>query len=153
MLCIVVYLLRSDIWVNDVVEVFVNSIQQPEEEFLGVMLGVTFKLNGALWHHVLQETWKTATVLVRRHTIPRLLWLPHEIFSRFDIDNQHIPKGQQRCKWWWGTGLEKLFKTRTNARKPHKQLAMERGRMFDNHQQHMSASASPARILEKALFS
>lgn len=58
---IVVYLLRSDIWVNDVVEVFVNPIQQPEEEFLGVMLGVTFKLNGALWHHVLQETRKTAS--------------------------------------------------------------------------------------------
>lgn len=48
------YLLRSDIWVNDVVKVFVNSIQQPEEEFLGIMLGVTFKLNGTLRHHVLQ---------------------------------------------------------------------------------------------------
>lgn len=48
------YLLRSDIWVNNVVKVFVNSIQQPEEEFLGIMLGVTFKLNGALRHHVLQ---------------------------------------------------------------------------------------------------
>lgn len=48
------YLLRSDIWVNDVVKVFVNSIQQPEEEFLGIVLGVTFKLNGTLGHHVLQ---------------------------------------------------------------------------------------------------
>lgn len=33
---------------NDVVEVFVNSVQQPEEEFLGIVLGVTFELNGAL---------------------------------------------------------------------------------------------------------
>lgn len=49
-----VYLLRSDIGVNDVVKVFVNSIQQPEEELLGVVLGVPFKLNGALGHHVLQ---------------------------------------------------------------------------------------------------
>lgn len=48
------YLLRSDIGVNDVVEVFVNSIQQPEEELLGIVLGVPFKLNGALGHHVLQ---------------------------------------------------------------------------------------------------
>lgn len=48
------YLLRSDIGVNDVVKVFVNSIQQPEEELLGVVLGVSFKLNGALGHHVLQ---------------------------------------------------------------------------------------------------
>ncbi len=37
------------------VEVLVNSIQQPEEEFLGVMLGVPLELKGALGHHILQQ--------------------------------------------------------------------------------------------------
>lgn len=37
------------------VEVFVNSIQQPEEELLGIVLGVTLELQGALGHHILQR--------------------------------------------------------------------------------------------------
>lgn len=37
------------------VEVFVNSIQQPEEELLRVVLGVALELQGALGHHVLQR--------------------------------------------------------------------------------------------------
>lgn len=114
------YLLRSDVWVNDVVKVFVNSIQQPEEEFLGIMLGVSFKLNGALRHHVLQGQWKTGPAAVRRHPSTSEPWItahPHEIFSTFnsDADDQQTPKGQKRCKWWWGAGLEKLSKTRENA--------------------------------------
>lgn len=47
---------RSTLWVDDVVQVFMNSIQQPEEEFLGVVLGVTPELEGALGHHILQQT-------------------------------------------------------------------------------------------------
>lgn len=37
------------------VEVFVNSIQQPEEEFLGIVLGVTLELKSALGNHILQQ--------------------------------------------------------------------------------------------------
>ena len=37
------------------VEVFMNPIQQPEEEFLGVVLRVTLELQGALGHHILQR--------------------------------------------------------------------------------------------------
>lgn len=37
------------------VEVFVDSIQQPEEELLGVVLGVALELQGALRHHILQR--------------------------------------------------------------------------------------------------
>lgn len=33
---------------DDLVEVFVNSIEQPEEEFLGVVLGVSPELKGTL---------------------------------------------------------------------------------------------------------
>lgn len=39
---------------DDLVEVFMDSVQQPEEEFLGVVLGVSSELKGALRHHVLQ---------------------------------------------------------------------------------------------------
>lgn len=38
------------------VQVFMNSIQQPEKEFLGIMLGVTLELKGALRNHILQQT-------------------------------------------------------------------------------------------------
>lgn len=40
-----------------------NSIQQPEEEFLGIVLGVTLELKGALRHHILQHTGQTSYVL------------------------------------------------------------------------------------------
>lgn len=46
---------RSDIRVDDMVEVFMNSIQQPEEELLGIVLGVTLELKGTLRDHVLQH--------------------------------------------------------------------------------------------------
>lgn len=39
---------------DNVVEVFVNSIQQPQEELLGIVLGVAPELKGALRHHILQ---------------------------------------------------------------------------------------------------
>lgn len=54
--CVAVYLpRRSDFRVDNMVEVFMNSIQQPEEEFLGIVLGVPLELKGALRHHVLQQ--------------------------------------------------------------------------------------------------
>lgn len=54
--CVAIYLpWRSALRVDDVVEVFMNSIQQPEEKFLGIVLGVTLELKGALWHHILQQ--------------------------------------------------------------------------------------------------
>ena len=37
------------------IEVFMNSVQQPKEEFLGIMLGVTPELKGTLGHHILQQ--------------------------------------------------------------------------------------------------
>lgn len=37
------------------IQVFVNSIQQPEEEFLRVMLGVTSELKGTPGHHILKQ--------------------------------------------------------------------------------------------------
>lgn len=40
---------------DDMVEVFVNSVQQPKEEFLGVVLGVTSELKGTLGHNVLRQ--------------------------------------------------------------------------------------------------
>ena len=46
----------SDVRVDDLIEVFMNSVKQPEEEFLGIVLGVTFELKGALRHHILQQT-------------------------------------------------------------------------------------------------
>lgn len=45
---------RSDVRVDNVVEVFMDSVQQPEEELLGIMLGVTLELKGAPRHHILQ---------------------------------------------------------------------------------------------------
>lgn len=47
---------------SDMVEVFVNSIQQPEEEFLGIVLGVPLELESALGHHILQHTGQTSDV-------------------------------------------------------------------------------------------
>lgn len=44
-----------DVRVGDMVEVFVNSVQQPEEELLGVVLGVALELEGALRHHILRD--------------------------------------------------------------------------------------------------
>lgn len=40
--------------VDNIIEVFVNSVQQPEEEFLGIVLGVPLELKGALRHHILE---------------------------------------------------------------------------------------------------
>ena len=40
---------------DDVVEVLVNAIQQPQQELLGVVLGVATELQGALRHHVLKD--------------------------------------------------------------------------------------------------
>lgn len=45
----------SALRVDDVIEVFMNSVQQPEEEFLGIVLGVTPELKGTLGHHILQQ--------------------------------------------------------------------------------------------------
>lgn len=42
--------------VDDLVEVFVHSVEQPEQELLGIVLGVSSELKGALRHHVLQPT-------------------------------------------------------------------------------------------------
>lgn len=53
---------RSDVRVSDVVEVFVNSIQQPEEEFLGIVLGVPLELESAPGHHVLPHKGQTSQV-------------------------------------------------------------------------------------------
>ncbi|TNN49084.1 hypothetical protein EYF80_040689 [Liparis tanakae] len=44
-----------DVGVDDVVEVLVDSVQQPQEELLRVVLGVALELQGALGHHVLQR--------------------------------------------------------------------------------------------------
>lgn len=51
---------RSDVRVDDMVEVFMNSVQQPEEELLGIVLGVTLELKGAPRHHILQRDKHTA---------------------------------------------------------------------------------------------
>lgn len=51
---------RSDVRVSDVVEVFVNSIQQPEEEFLGIVLGVPLELQSTPGHHVLPNKGQTS---------------------------------------------------------------------------------------------
>lgn len=51
---------RPDVWVSDMVEVLVNSIQQPEEEFLGIVLGVPLELESALGHHILQHRGQTS---------------------------------------------------------------------------------------------
>lgn len=53
---------RSDVRVSDVVEVFVNSIQQPEQEFLGIVLGVPLELERAPGHHVLPCKGQTSHV-------------------------------------------------------------------------------------------
>lgn len=45
----------SALRVDNVVEVLMDSIQQPQEEFLGVVLGIASELKGALRHHVLQH--------------------------------------------------------------------------------------------------
>lgn len=44
----------SAVRVDNLVEVFMDSVEQPEEEFLGVVLGITLELQGALRHHILQ---------------------------------------------------------------------------------------------------
>lgn len=54
------------------------------------------------------------------HWVPFLLstpLAPHKIFSTFDQDDddKHIPKGRQRCGWWCDAGMERFFKTRTQA--------------------------------------
>lgn len=60
---VVVYLPGgSDVRMDDVVQVFMDSIQQPEQELLRVMLGVSLELQGALGHHILQQE-KTHTVV------------------------------------------------------------------------------------------
>lgn len=89
-----------------------DSIQQPEEEFLGIVLGVPLELKSAFRHHILQHTGQTRLKVDRSwrrndccnafNTI-LLFSTPlalHKIFSTFDQDgdDQHIPKGQQRCE-------------------------------------------------------
>ena len=52
----VVYLLgQSGLRLDQMVEVFMDSIQEPEEELLGVMLGCPAELEGTLRHHILSH--------------------------------------------------------------------------------------------------
>lgn len=101
---------------SDMVEVLVNSIQQPEEEFLGIVLGVPLELESALGHHILQHTGQKKSDVSNCSSpkpdfffffssVPRTASffffspLPlHEIFSASDQDggDQHNPKGQRR---------------------------------------------------------
>ena len=40
---------------DQMVQVFMDSVQQPEEELLGVVLGRPAELEGALRHHILSH--------------------------------------------------------------------------------------------------
>lgn len=95
---------------NDVVEVFMNSIQQPEEKFLGVVLGVTLELKGALRHHILRHTGETCRVsrgplLNQRRFLQGIEYHSfgpcHCPFIKYSarltgiVDDQHIPNSQQ----------------------------------------------------------
>lgn len=110
-----VYLLRSDIRMNDMVEVFVYSVQQPEQEFLGIMLGVTFELKGALRHHILQH--KRTKEFCLKQTAPQ----PEVMHLFLSLDtvgsSLNIQHASPRC--WWSAPSKRSAKVRVRVKRRH----------------------------------
>ena len=83
--CVAIYLpRRSDVRVHDMIEVFVNSVQQPKEELLGVVLGVTSELKGHSWtqHSAAQKKNTNQISAHRSETTETISHGAAEAFSR-----------------------------------------------------------------------